>query len=111
MAMTLIPMVHIALESAASHGINLHHGVPNLANGDCLFESIADNISTRPCFNETWSGSAAYNRKIWMENEEDLVFGFSGGAGRTEKNSDGNGPFLRILERMSMDWLTSLWLQ
>ena len=109
--MTLIPMVHIALESAASHGINLHHGVPNLANGDCLFESIADNISTRPCFNETWSGSAADNRKIWMEMQKIWSLDSQVVQAGLKKNSDGNGPFLRILERMSMDWLTSLWLQ
>ena len=78
-------MVQIAIDSAADHGINLHHGVSNLANGDCLFESVADNISTRACFNETWDGSAEFNRIVWMEEAEDLVLEFSGGAGRTEK--------------------------
>ena len=78
-------MVQIAIQNAESHGINLHHGVPNLANGDCIFESVADSISTRPCFRETWSGSAADHRKLWMEEAEDLVLEFSGGAGMSEK--------------------------
>ena len=40
------PMVNVAIQNAAGHGMNLHQGVPNLANGDCMFESVADNIST-----------------------------------------------------------------
>ena len=75
------PMVDRAISNARFHGINLHHGVPNLANGDCAIEAIADNISTRPCFGEVFNGGSEYNRKNWMEEAEDLVFKFSGGAG------------------------------
>ena len=72
------PMVDTAIANARFHGINLHHGVPNLANGDCAIEAIADNISTRPCFGEVFNGGSEYNRKIWMEEAEDLVYKFSG---------------------------------
>jgi hypothetical protein len=47
---SISPMVTKAIENAAFHGIDLHHGVKNLANGDCLFESILDSINTRDCF-------------------------------------------------------------
>ena len=78
-------MVNVAIQSAKGHGINLHQGVPNLANGDCMFESIADNISTRSCFGEVWNGTPAHNRKIWMDEAEDLVLQFTGGLGRSEE--------------------------
>ena len=38
-------MVVTAIENAKFHGINVHHGVPNNASGDCAFEAVADNIS------------------------------------------------------------------
>ena len=78
-------MVDVAIQNAAGHGINLHHGVPNLANGDCMFESVADNISTRSCFGEVWNGTPAHNRKIWLDEAEDLVLQFTGGLGRSEE--------------------------
>ena len=33
-------MVNKAIENARYHGINLYHGVPNMADGNCAFESI-----------------------------------------------------------------------
>ena len=78
-------MVNVAIQNAAGHGINLHQGVPNLANGDCMFESVADNISTRSCFGEVWNGTPAHNRKIWLDEAEDLVLQFTGGLGRSEE--------------------------
>ena len=62
-------MVDIAIENAAKHGISLHQGVPNLANGNCMFESIVDNISTRECFEEvplTFTEKSGWMKlKIW----------------------------------------------
>ena len=78
------PMVEIAILNAKFHGIDLHHGVPNLANGDCAIEAVTDNISTRPEFNETFCGASEVNRRNWMQEAEELVFNFSGGAGMTE---------------------------
>ena len=79
------PMVEIAILNAKYHGINLHHGVPNLANGDCAIEAVTDNISTRPEFNKTFCGASDVNRRNWMQEAEELVFNFSGGAGMTEE--------------------------
>ena len=73
-----MPMVLIAIEVAKFHGINLHHGVPNLANGDCVIEAVADNITTSPCYSETYSKDATYNRKAWLSEAAEVVFEFCG---------------------------------
>ena len=71
-------MVERAIMNAKYHGIDLHHGVPNLSNGDCAIEAIADNISTRPEFTEVYNGGSEFNRRKWMEEAEELVLSFSG---------------------------------
>ena len=78
-------MVEIAIANAAQHGISLHQGVPNLANGNCMFESVVDNINTRACFEEILNGTPDYYRKVWLDEAEDLVLRFSGGYGRSEE--------------------------
>ena len=50
-------MVTRAIANALSHGINVHVGVRNLANGNCAFESIIDSINTRSDFQEVLDGS------------------------------------------------------
>ena len=71
-------MVNVAIKNAEFHGINLHAGVPNNANGDCSIEAITDNISTRSCFQETFGESPEFYRLQWMNETEDLVFQISG---------------------------------
>ena len=71
-------IIQVAIQNALAHGIHLHHGVPNLANGDCIFESVADNITTRSCFHEVLNESPEHYRKIWLNEVEDLVLQFSG---------------------------------
>ena len=44
--------VTIAIRNADWHGIKLHHGGYNNADGNCSFESIVQNIYSRPCFGE-----------------------------------------------------------
>ena len=74
------PMVRRAISNAMFHGINLHHGVPNLANGNCAFEATIDSINTRSCFEETFDGTPDYWRKIWMEEIEQIAYkNFHGG--------------------------------
>ena len=68
------PMINKAIANAASHGISLHHGVGNLANGNCAFESVIDNISTRSCFGETYNGTPDYYRYAWMSEIERIAF-------------------------------------
>ena len=71
---SISPMIDKAIENAEFHGINLHHGVSNMANGNCAFESIIDSISTRTCFGETFEGTPDYWRNVWMKNIEDIAF-------------------------------------
>ena len=71
-------MVSVAIKNAEWHGINIHHGTSNNADGNCIFESIIDNINSRPCFREFWSGSEDYLRKLWLEEAEVLVWNFCG---------------------------------
>ena len=71
---SISPMVMKAIENAKFHGIQLHHGVQNQANGDCLFESVLDSINTRICFDESYEGTPAYWRDIWMSRTEDIGF-------------------------------------
>ena len=67
-------MVQKAIENAEFHGIHLYHGVPNMANGNCAFESIIDNISTRQCFGEKFDGNPDYWRYTWMSEIENIAF-------------------------------------
>ena len=71
-------MIHMAVANAHFHGIMLHHGGPNSANGDCAFEAVADNISKRPCFSEIYNKGAQINRREWLNETQALVFEFSG---------------------------------
>ena len=73
-----MPIVSVGIEIARFHGINLHHGVKNLANGDCVIEAMADNITIRDCFFEVYNQSAAFNRKEWLTEAAKVVFEYSG---------------------------------
>ena len=68
------PMIDKAISNAASQGISLRHGVGNLANGNCAFESVMDSISTRSCFKETFNGTPDYYRHVWMSEIERIAF-------------------------------------
>ena len=63
-----------SVENAKCHGINLHPGVENLANGNCAFESILDSINTRTCFGERFDGTPDYWRKIWMTEVSHVAY-------------------------------------
>ena len=79
------PMVNRAISCAKSHGINVHRGVANLANGDCAFETMMDSISTRSCFYETYEGTPEYWRKVWMGETENVAYTkFNGGLTRMQ---------------------------
>ena len=71
---SISPMVKTAIQNAEIHGIHLKHGVRNLANGDCAFETVLDSINTRTCFGETFDGTPAHWRKIWMSEIEKVAF-------------------------------------
>ena len=67
-------MVNKAIENAKFHGINMHHGVPNMADGNCAFESIIDNISTRSCFEERFEGTPDHWRSVWMSIIQKIAY-------------------------------------
>ena len=74
----IMPIVSVAIKIAKFHGINLHHGVKNLGNGDCVIEAMADNITIRDCFFEVYNQNAAFNRKMWLTEAAQVVFEYSG---------------------------------
>ena len=78
-------VISTAMKNASWHGINVHLVTPNNADGNCIFESIADNISSRPCFGETINGTGDSLRKLWLNKTEDLVWAFTGGLGNSEE--------------------------
>ena len=73
-----ISMVEIAIENAKFHGINLHHERFNPGKGDCVFEAIADNVSERICFPETFDKGPDHYRMKWLTDAEDYVLNFAG---------------------------------
>ena len=67
-------MIDKAVNSAKVHGINIHAGVENLANGNCIFESVIDSINTRASFEEHLDESPDYYRHNWMAEVEDVAY-------------------------------------
>ena len=52
--------------SAQYHNISICQGRPNLADGNCAFESIIFNINDRLCFSESLPFSPDYYRRMWI---------------------------------------------
>jgi len=67
-------MIGIALTNAERHGIKLHAGAPNSADGNCVFESIIDSINQRDSFQETLPESPDFYRKVWLEEVQSNGF-------------------------------------
>ena len=67
-------MLEKAMMNGRIHGINLHPGVENLANGNCAFECIIDTINTNDIFEETLDGTPDYWRDIWMGEVEKVAY-------------------------------------
>ena len=83
------PIIKKAVENAKAHGINVHVGVLNLGNGNCILESIIDSINTRKCFQEAIDGTPDDLRKIWLDEVETIAFeGWNSGLTRDEWEKD-----------------------
>ena len=67
-------MVDRAICNAKAHGIGVHLGVQNLANGNCAFETILDSINTRDCFIDSFDGTPDFWRTTWMTEVETVAF-------------------------------------
>ena len=79
-------MLSIGIENGKAHGINLKPGIPNIANGDCAFETVIDQISTRECFNENYNTHPpSHWRQIWMTVVQNVTYHeWNGGLSRSE---------------------------
>ena len=69
-------MIETAIQNAKFHGINLFPGTKNPAQGDCVFESVIDNINLRHCFSEKLSEDPSYWRCVWLNEIERLGFDY-----------------------------------
>ena len=67
-------MVIKAIENAKFHNINLVPGTRNPALGDCIFESVIDNINRRDCFEENLIEDPSYWRHVWMSEIESIGY-------------------------------------
>ena len=70
----LIRLRERAIHNANFHGISLHLGVENLANGNCAFETVLDSIHTRDCFGDKFDGTPDYWRHVWMSEVERIAY-------------------------------------
>ena len=86
-------MVNVAIANAQFHGIQLHLRALNSASGDCTFEAVADNISTRNCFTEVYNEGPEINRWNWMNEAESLVFDIPGGMDCQRENLLSSGKY------------------
>ena len=59
-------MIARAISSAKKHAIDIQHGTPNSANGNCAIESVIFNVNDRQCFPESLPFTPDYYRRIWM---------------------------------------------
>ena len=58
-------MILQAISTARKYGIEVEWGTRNPALGDCAFESAILNNNDRQCFQEKYTMSADYYRRIW----------------------------------------------
>ena len=68
------PIVARGIANAKAHDINVHHGVQNLASGDCALECMIDGISTREWFHEVLDGTPDFWRRKWFTEAENLAY-------------------------------------
>ena len=67
-------LVKKAIDVGKKHGINLKPGTKNKADGNCLYESVIDNIILRDCFTEELDRTKAKEyRRIWNKKGEVAV--------------------------------------
>ena len=78
-------MVRRATNSALWHGINICHGRPNPALGDCVFEAAIFNNNDRSCFTEKFSLPIDQYRKMWISEGENMLFDSDFNPGYTNK--------------------------
>jgi hypothetical protein len=63
----------MAIDIGSEHKISLKAGNPNRADGNCLYESIMDQINKRICFTENLGNTPGFYRRIWNIEGENKV--------------------------------------
>ena len=72
---SLKTMISIGIANAKSHDINVKPGIPNLALGDCAFETVCDQITSRDCFQERYDEhSPDHWRYVWMSEVQKIAY-------------------------------------
>ena len=85
-----------AIENGKKHGINLVPGVPNEADGNCVFDAVINNINHRSCFEEKFNLSSCTYRQIWVSELEMESANYPHlGAGYTEEEKRENWNHLK----------------
>ena len=64
------PIFKEAINVASKYKVFLRAGTPNKAAGNCLYESIIDNIKSRECFTEDLDDTPENYRKYWLREGE-----------------------------------------
>ena len=59
------------IDIAKKHGISLNADLPNPGKGDCLFDSVVDNVNHRDCFQENLEDSVDCYRVLWVTELEE----------------------------------------
>ena len=61
-----------SIDIAKKHGISLSADKSNPGKGDCLFESIIDNVNHRDCFQESLEDNVDCYRELWVTELEEM---------------------------------------
>ena len=67
-------MIEKAIANAKAHDINVNAGDRTPGDGNCIFESVLNNINTRDNFSETFDGTADHWRYIWMTEVQNKAY-------------------------------------
>ena len=89
------------------HGINFEAGNPNNAAGNCLYESLQDNINTRSCFTENLDNEPEFYRYVWnIEGEKKAKLNYQ--AHYTEEEWEQGWKLLQNTDTYEFDYFGDL---
>ena len=67
-------MIEKAIANARAHNINVHTVSKTAGDGNCIFESVLNNINLRESFLESYDGTADHWRNVWMTEVEGRAY-------------------------------------
>ena len=89
------------IDIAKKHGISLNADLPNPGQGDCLFDSIVDNVNHRDCFQQNLEDSVDCYRELWVTELEEMY--------KSKEVFPGYGG--KIISDDSLSEWTAAWMQ